>query len=63
MNFSKLDTMLFHIMTILILRAHSVVRNKHKDLIELTWFFSQNSFHFIEHSSGKYGIDLKAQII
>ncbi len=43
------------------LTAHSVVRNCLGQLVELTITFSPDSYLFIEHNSGKLGIDLEAQ--
>jgi hypothetical protein len=45
----------------LTLRSHAVVRDDSGNLIELTILFNTDSFSFIEHNTGRYGIDYTAK--
>lgn len=45
----------------IVLRSHSITRDEVGKLVELTYFFPPDLFHFIEHETGQFGIDLIAR--
>lgn len=46
--------------SLIVLRSHSITRDEVGKLVELTYFFPPDLFHFIEHETGQFGIDLIA---
>jgi hypothetical protein len=44
----------------IVLSSHSITRDEFGNLVELTYFFPPDLYHFIEHKTGKFGIDLIA---
>jgi len=44
----------------IVLISHSITRDEFGKLVELTPFFPPDLYHFIEHETGKSGIDLIA---
>ncbi|MBD2691578.1 hypothetical protein [Anabaena catenula] len=46
--------------TSIVLKSHSITRDESGTLVELTIRFPPDSYHFIEHETGQFGIDLIA---